>query len=69
LLSRFGEGDGRKALIYVWDKQTGNVRRTTANDAAHENNLYTIPEEDCAVLAEHGNMTRERGVSEPPTST
>jgi hypothetical protein len=26
LLSRFGEGTGRDALIYVWDKQTGKVR-------------------------------------------
>lgn len=56
LLSRFGEGEGRDALIYVWDKQTGKVRRTNANDAAHENNLHRIPDEDYALIADSPNM-------------
>ncbi|MFA5843693.1 MAG: DUF4238 domain-containing protein [Coriobacteriia bacterium] len=56
LLSRFGDGEGRNTLIWVWDKQTGKVRRTSVNDAAHEKHLYRVPREDCALIADLPGM-------------
>jgi hypothetical protein len=45
LLSRFGVGDGRDALVWVWDKQTGRTWQSKVGAVAFKNDLYTLPAE------------------------
>jgi hypothetical protein len=61
LLSQFGEGDGRESKVWVWDKQSGDVRRATAASVAYQNDLYTIPKEHIESLdpAEVENLPPE----------
>lgn len=50
LLSRFGEGDGRDAVVWVWDKASGKTRRSTAEAEACQNDLYTLPRDAVEAL-------------------
>ena len=45
LLSKFGDGAGRDALVWVWDKATGSVWRSKVEAIAVQNDLYTLPPE------------------------
>jgi hypothetical protein len=45
LLSRFGEGVGREAVVWVWDKDTGKVRRSRVEAEGYQNDLYLLPRE------------------------
>ena len=45
LLSRFGVGAGRDALVWVWDKQTGRTWQSKVSAVAFQNDLYTLPQE------------------------
>lgn len=45
LLSRFGCGEGRDAVVWVWDKATGRVWDSTVEQVAFQNDLYTLPQE------------------------
>jgi hypothetical protein len=43
-LSRFGEGTGREANVWAWDKETGKVEQRSVNAVAYQNNLYRPPQ-------------------------
>jgi len=43
LLSRFGEGSGRDAKVWVFDKSTGDIRHQKVQNVAYEKFLYRVP--------------------------
>ena len=61
LLSRFGEGKGRKAKVWMWDKQTGTVARVTVEKVAFEKNLYTLPTEVVGKLSKADRKQLPKG--------
>lgn len=61
LLSRFGEGDGRKAQVWMWDKKTGAVRRVRVEDVGFQKNLYRLPSEVLEKLTDEDRETLPEG--------
>lgn len=45
LLSRFGNGEGRESVVYVWDKFTGRQWESAVRSIAVQNDLYTLPQD------------------------
>jgi hypothetical protein len=50
MLSRFGEGLGRDAIVWVWDKATGKTWRSKVAATARVNQLYRLPRKAVELL-------------------